>query len=227
MERHRTKSSSAKGTLRRDAKRLVSGAKRGEGSQNVPDDRPPKRILERLGRVGDKWAWLDKIMIDWGDGKLREKYVPGMPDGAFILPVLPNGDVLLVHQYRLFGGWRYEIPGGGIDAQESEEAAALRELEEEAGYAAKELRKILSYQPDPNLACTIHLFLGRRLVKTRRRLEPMEWELTTVQVTPTQLWAMVLDSTITDARTIIATLIAKELGLIKVRKEGLKKGHPF
>jgi len=197
-------------------------------AQEKEDEAPPKKIIERLGRIGDRYAWVDHLMIDWGDGKPRELYAAGLPDGAFVLPLLDNGNILLVHQYRLFnGGWRYEIPGGIIDQAESEEDAALRELEEETGYKAHELEKLLDFRPDPMLQAATHLFVGRKLAKTEQRLDRGEKGMTAQEVTPTQFYEMALDGTITDARTILAALVAKERGIIKVRPEEMKRGHPF
>jgi hypothetical protein len=40
--------------------------------RKVEADAPPKKVVQRLGRFGDEFAWVDKMLIDWGDGKLRE-----------------------------------------------------------------------------------------------------------------------------------------------------------
>gem|GEM_PF-2759555 len=191
------------------------------------DDESPKKIVERNGRIGDKYAWLDETMVDWGDGEPKKTYLPGMADGVFIIAFLENGKIPLVHQYRLRGGWRYELPGGMIDEMDSEESAALRELEEETGYRAQELEKIFAFRPNPGLQCDIFLYVARKTTKTAQRLDVGEKGLSVVEVTPTQLWAMVLDGTITDAQTVLAVLLAKERGYLKIDKAELKKGHPF
>ena len=41
----------------------------------------------------------------------------------------------------------WAIPSGGVGEGETEAEAALRELEEETGYRAREAREILSYYP--------------------------------------------------------------------------------
>ncbi len=186
-----------------------------------------KKVLERLEHAGDEWSWLDRYAVDWGDGKRNERYVAGVMDGVFVLPILDNGNVLLVHQYRLFGrGWMYELPGGGLDEGLSEEAAALKELEAETGYTAGELEKIFSYDLDPNTRGTIHCYVASKLKKVGQRLELAERDLTVREVTPTQLWEMVLDGTIVDSRSVITVLVAKEKGRLKADRKHPQK-HPF
>ena len=46
--------------------------------------------------------------------------------------VVRNGKILMIHTYR-FQRYIYELPGGGIEAGEMPEEAALRELKEECG----------------------------------------------------------------------------------------------
>ncbi len=55
------------------------------------------------------------------------------PGFAKVVPLLPNGDVVLVRQYRYaIGGETLEVPAGTINPGEEPIAAALRELSEEA-----------------------------------------------------------------------------------------------
>jgi ADP-ribose pyrophosphatase len=188
----------------------------------------PKRITDVLDRVGNEYAWIDKLMVDWGDGKPRLTYRAGIPDGVHVLALLDNGNVLLVHQYRVLGrGWVYELPGGIIDKMESEEDAVIRELEEETGYHALQVEKLCSFNPVENSLYALHIYIARKLEKRKRLPARDENEVDMLEVTPTQLYAMVLDGTMLDAKTIIATLLAKERGFLKVRKAELKKGHAF
>src|SRR3989338_7252366 len=56
--------------------------------------------------------------------------------------------IIIIKQYRYaIKKTVWEIPLGLIDKGESSEKAALRELEEESGYRAKKLKKLLSFYP--------------------------------------------------------------------------------
>ncbi|RKZ16211.1 ADP-ribose pyrophosphatase [bacterium] len=57
------------------------------------------------------------------------------PGAAAVLPVLGDGRVLLVNQYRhAMGGWILEVPAGKLDDGEAPSVCAAREVEEEVGH---------------------------------------------------------------------------------------------
>ena len=62
--------------------------------------------------------------------------------------VCRDGKLLLV-EHILFGRDFFNLPGGGIEAGETPEEAALRELKEETGVAGRILRPLaIEYKPD-------------------------------------------------------------------------------
>lgn len=77
-----------------------------------------------------------------------------------VLPVLGDGRVLLVRQYRhATGGFLWELVAGGIDAEETPPRAARRELEEETGYVARRLERLASFFPTPGILSEVmHLY---------------------------------------------------------------------
>jgi len=79
----------------------------------------------------------------------RESMVLAAPDWVNVIPLLPDGRVLLVRQWR-FGIRRptLEIPGGMVEGEE-ERAAAERELLEETGYRAADWRRLGEVHPNP------------------------------------------------------------------------------
>jgi 8-oxo-dGTP pyrophosphatase MutT (NUDIX family) len=91
------------------------------------------------------------------------------PDWVNIVATTEDDHLILVRQYR--HGTRQlslEIPGGLIDPHETDPAqAALRELREETGYEAKDLRLLGSMTPNPAIftnRCHAYLATGCRRV---------------------------------------------------------------
>src|ERR1700682_2465781 len=67
-----------------------------------------------------------------------------------VLPVLPDGRVVLIRQYRHAARqYLWELVAGRMDHGESPRKAAARELIEETGYRAKRFRIFLDFYPSP------------------------------------------------------------------------------
>ncbi len=67
-----------------------------------------------------------------------------------ILPVLSDGRILLVRQYRhAVGQYLWELVAGRVEEGENLLTAAKRELLEETGYKARRFRKLLRLFPTP------------------------------------------------------------------------------
>ena len=67
-----------------------------------------------------------------------------------LLPIFPDGSILLVRQYRhAVGTSLWELVAGRVEAGESRPAAARRELIEETGYTASRVKQILEIFPSP------------------------------------------------------------------------------
>lgn len=72
------------------------------------------------------------------------------PGSVVVLPVLPDGQILLIQQYRYAARqYLWELVAGRIDAGETPKQAAARELIEETGYRAKRFRVFLDVFPTP------------------------------------------------------------------------------
>lgn len=72
------------------------------------------------------------------------------PDIICALPVLPNGDILLIEQFRIPVEKKLlELVTGGINEGEDSKDAAVREVREETGYSVKETYHVGSYYSAP------------------------------------------------------------------------------
>jgi ADP-ribose pyrophosphatase len=109
--------------------------------------------------------------IERADGSRAERDVVGHPGAVAILAVDPDGEVLLVRQFRVPAGRvLLEIPAGTLDIDEATGAvedhalAARRELEEETGYRAGTWRHLASFWTAPGFATELmHLWLATDL----------------------------------------------------------------
>ena len=129
------------------------------------------------------------------------------PGAVVILPVLPDGRLVLVRQYRRsVDQWLFELPAGTRDRRESEQACARRELEEEAGWRAARLRRLSRFYAAPGcLSERMTLFLATGLRRTTAHPEPDEL-LTPVTMTLRTALQKIRTGAICDAKTIIGVL---------------------
>lgn len=90
----------------------------------------------------------DEIIEPTGVRTIREMITH--PGSVVVLPVLPDGRIVLIRQYRYAAKqFLWELVAGRIDGEESPKAAAARELIEETGFRAKRFRIFLDIFPTP------------------------------------------------------------------------------
>lgn len=130
-------------------------------------------------------------------------------DGAAaVVPVLPDGRILLVSQYRnAVDKELLEIPAGKLDDKKEDFAlCARRELEEETGYACEELEWLLTIRT--MIAFTnekVKIYLAKGLYPTKRNLD--ENEFVTVQAfTLDEIKKKIFKGELQDCKTIAAIL---------------------
>jgi ADP-ribose pyrophosphatase len=129
--------------------------------------------------------------------------------GAGTLPLFEDGAVALVRQWRYpLGRYSLEIAAGRIEPGHSPEETAARELEEELGYRATELRKIGEFFVAPGY-CEERLFvyLATGLEASEQNLDDDE-EIEVVRMPFTEALARVHSGEIDDAKSIITILLA-------------------
>jgi ADP-ribose pyrophosphatase len=141
------------------------------------------------------------------DGRSVTFHAVRVPAVAYILPLLDDGRVVLIRQYRpIVGAEIWELPAGTIEAGELPEACAHRELVEEAGYAAGRLEPLGEALADPGLTDErIFLFLARDLRAMARDLDDDE-HITVAPVPLAEAYRMADAGEILDAGTLIALL---------------------
>jgi ADP-ribose pyrophosphatase len=133
------------------------------------------------------------------------------PGGAAVVPLLPDGSVVLIKQYRyVVKSTIWEIPAGRLETGESPRDCAVRELEEEVGYRASEIIQLSEIYSAPAY-CTevIYLFLATGLIPGKQSLDDDEF-IEVVTLPLDEAVAMVEEGKITDAKTVAGLLLTSK-----------------
>jgi len=124
-----------------------------------------------------------------------------------VMPIFPNGDVLLIRQYRhSVGTFLWELVAGRIDPGESSLFAAKRELREETGYRARRFRKLLHLFPTPGfLSEFLDLYAAEGLIPGAATPEDDE-KITARRFTCPQLERLIRTGKLHDAKSVAGLL---------------------
>lgn len=104
---------------------------------------PPIKCLEEIiayQEPANKWVMLRFDRCEFPGGKTGRhnivvEFGGKKGPGVCVLPITPDGHVLLIRQYRYcVGKWSWEVPRGGPEEGKLPIQQALAELEEETGY---------------------------------------------------------------------------------------------
>lgn len=147
----------------------------------------------------------DEVLEPGGIRTIRE--VITHPGSVVVLPVLPDGRILLIRQYRhATRQFLWELVAGRMEAGESPKRAAARELIEETGYRARRFRVFLDVFPTPGfLEERMYILLAQELTSGDARPEVDE-KITPRAFTPAQLKRMIRSGKLRDAKSIAGLL---------------------
>lgn len=125
--------------------------------------------------------------------------------GACILPVCDDGRILLVRQYRnSIDEITYEVPAGFIDAGETPEDAAIRELKEETGYIAENVeyvtKTVLAIGTSDEQT---YIYIGRKLSVGETELDENEF-IDCESLSLEDIDTKIKNGEIVDSKTLIA-----------------------
>ncbi len=136
-----------------------------------------RELGERL--IGSREVFAGRLIsvqvdeVELADGSRTTREVVSHPGAVAVVPMLDEKRVVMIRQYRHAAGrvvW--ELPAGTLGEGESAEECARRELVEEVGYEAGELRRLFSTYLSPGYSSElIHLFVARGLRATSPRRE--------------------------------------------------------
>ena len=153
--------------------------------------------------------------MEFANGKREEwDFVSHRMGAAAILPILPDGRLLLVRQYRnALERETIEIPAGCRDSlTEDTKVSAIRELEEETGYRSKKVSFLLSLRTTVAFCDEyVDVYLAEDLEPGEQHLD--EAESIEVEAYPLEeLCQMIYQGKIQDSKTVAAIFPRKDSG---------------
>jgi 8-oxo-dGTP pyrophosphatase MutT (NUDIX family) len=141
------------------------------------------------------------------DGREHDFFVLDSGDWVNIIPVTPDDQVVLIHQYRHgIEEFTLEIPGGMVDPHDpSPLHAARREMQEETGYDSEDIIPLGAIHPNPAIQGNrCHTFLARNVEKRFETHFDTTEETETILVPSVQLPDLVRQGRITHALVVTA-----------------------
>lgn len=171
-------------------------------------DQQVKRIKRELVYEGSILDIYSDTM-ELPDGKLEKwDFVSHRMGAAAVVPVLEDGKILMVRQYRnALERETLEIPAGGRNSKtEDTKICAARELEEETGYCSDDLVRILSLKSTVAFCDElIDVYLARNLKLGQQHLD--EGEFINVEAySLEELCDMISSGVIQDSKTVAGIL---------------------
>ena len=141
------------------------------------------------------------------DGVEHVREIVRHPGAVVVLPLLDDGRVVFVRNYRVaVDETLVELPAGTLDQSEDPLLTAKRELAEETGYRAGKMKHLLTFCMSPGILDEkMHLFLATSLTAGEMALEPGE-EILPFLCTWEEAITMVRRGEIRDAKSLVGLL---------------------
>ena len=167
-----------------------------------------KRTLVQKGHILDYYY----DTMEMPDGKQAEWDLLDHKGAAAVVPVLDNGQIVLVRQFRnAVDRETLEIPAGSLNYRgEPTKEAASRELSEETGFSSDNIEFLLKFVPAIAYSTeVIDIYVARNLIPGKQHLDEDEYvEYEAFEID--DLITRILKGEIVDSKTVAAILAYKE-----------------
>jgi ADP-ribose pyrophosphatase len=170
---------------------------------------PRARCLKRSTIYRGRVIRLVRDVLDI-DGRRFARETILHPGAVVVVPVLDQGRVVLVRQYRrAVDRVLLELPAGTLEPGERRDVCAKRELVEETGWRARSVRRLGRFYAAPGfLSEEMTVFLATGLTQSVASPEPDEL-VRPVVMTLSAALSKVNSGAIRDAKTIIGLWLAE------------------
>ncbi len=146
-------------------------------------------------------VFLDTVELE--DGSVATRDIVRHKGAACVAPVTDDGELIFVRQFRYaLGKELLELPAGKLDtADEDPYLCAIRELKEETGYTADEIKFMGDFISSAGFCDeNIRLYMARGLHKGEAKLDEGEF-LDVIKIPLSKAREMVMNGEITDGKT--------------------------
>jgi 8-oxo-dGTP pyrophosphatase MutT (NUDIX family) len=171
--------------------------------------------------VRSSYAFEGKIInlrvdtVKLADGSLRQREIVEHPGAVAVVPVLDDGRIVLVRQFRpAVGKQTLELPAGTVEPDEDVHITAGRELEEETGYRAANWRELVRFYVSPGW-CNEELviYVAADMVAGKPDTEDDE-EISVVALELSAVPELIRTGEICDAKTLVGIATYSGISLL-------------
>ena len=150
---------------------------------------------------------IEEVFQQLDDGTLHSRQVVRHPGAVVILPLVADDQVCLIHSFRpAVNKWLLELPAGTLEPNEPPAITAERELIEETGYRAGEVKHVHTFLMSPGILDEkMFFYLARGLQEGDPEREVGE-QIENLIYSWAEIDRLLRDGKIEDAKTLVALL---------------------
>lgn len=193
------------------ADRISSARNHHSDDWNWSEMKQPWKTLKSTRLIETKWMAVREDEVITHKGEVITYTLVEHPGAVFIVPVTPEGELILLHQYRYtVGEWCWEVPAGGMYESRDHKTIAAKELDEEVGGSHGDLTYVGSFYLSNGLSNERgHVYLATDVIPGDTNLEGTEL-LETHRYGVDEAMRMARTGEISDGPSALALLMCEE-----------------
>ena len=165
------------------------------------------RIVSREVLLETSRFNVERVTQQLPEGDLHSREVIRHPGAVVILPILDDGSICLIKNYRIAVDQElYELPAGTLEPGEPPIETAQRELIEETGFRCDSITPLLEFYMSPGILDErMYAFVATGLKAGQTALETGE-QIENAIVTPEELRKLLAEGAIKDSKSLSVLL---------------------